>query len=343
MRLAAVLVTAAALLGLARTTHADTPPSVWQRAKDPNASAIYKLHVSDELALHQKSGLLPSSKFDIGEAVVQAARDRILRADPAVRNDPRIQFDLGAIYDRLLDYPKASLVLEKALEGAPDHPSATDAWHTLADACGHLGDSPCEKMAYTEILRRETEDLRRATPLLNLAEAEMHLGNLRDAIEGYREALRVSSKVPPGYTEVWLPALSVWGLAVALDRSGDRVTAEQQARFAMTLTGTTRVGHVASVSDIPGSYFYPAYEVLWYEGLGAASQARIEPDRDSALKLWNIAENRFTRYVEGGERNKDPWIPIAKARLASIMAARLQTEKRPASPKPRANDDEIVF
>ena len=337
-RIAAVLVTAAALLGACeRVAHADTPPSVWDRAKDPNAGAIYKLHVQNEIVIHEpRTSVLAMSKIDLGQAVAQGARDRILRADPAIQNDPRIRFDLGALHEKLLNFPKAAEVLKKALEDAPNHPASDDAWHTLAEACGHLGDSTCEKDAYTELLKRETEDFRRTIPLLNLAEAEMHLGHLRDAIDGYREALRVSAKLPPNAGGN-VSALAVWGLAVALDRSGDRVTGEQQARFAMSLENGKSVG------EIPGTYFYPSYEVLWYDGLGAAAQARATPDRNEALKLWNIAQSRFTRYIDGAEKNKDPWVGIAKARLAQIMASRLETEKRPASPKPKQTDEEIVF
>jgi uncharacterized protein HemY len=128
----------AALLVAARA-HADTPPSVWDRAKNPEEAVNHRVHLEVQRRLAQRA------RFDIGETQALAARAMLERVQAATSNDPRLRFDLGTVYLMTHDYKKAAEVLKAALAFAPDHPAAEEAWLRLAFACGHIGEHACER------------------------------------------------------------------------------------------------------------------------------------------------------------------------------------------------------
>lgn len=342
---------AIALATLAATTTAlaDGPPSRWEAVKDPAAADAYALHVEVQRRLAQRNS------FDVGESQALAAKAKLERANAATSPDVRLRFDLGLVYFVLQDHERAAKVLSAALAAAPDHPAAEEAWLRLAFACGHVGDHACERRAYLEVLRQVTEEPQRATPTLNLAETEMHLGNLKEAVEGYREALRLASRT---HLSRDTAPLAVWGLAVALDRTGDRVSAEKEARFAMELESSSGQRNILHSTNV---FFVPAYEREWYDGLGATAAARVEPSATKAAVLWKQAEQHFEAYVKAAEkadagigrrdapaaekdklREKDRWLDMARARLVTIKTERAKAEKRRAKEparEPETTDD----
>ena len=334
----------ALLASAAAPARADGPPSRWETAKDPAAAASYALHVEVQRRLAQRD------RFDVGESQALAAKAKLERANAATSQDPRLRYDLGLVYFVLQDHDRAVKTLRDALAFAPDHPAAEEAWLRLAFACGHVGDHACERASYVEVLRLVTEEPQRATPTLNLAETDMHLGNLREAVEGYREALRLAERTPSRDTA----PLAVWGLAVALDRSGDHVTAEKEARFARSLERSSGMRGLLRSTNV---FFVPSYEIHWYEGLGAAADARVEADPERAFTLWRAAEQSFESYVRAAERanalgtsgaraaspaERDPWLALGRARLAAITTARVRAEAlRRRGPRPPPSDEDV--
>lgn len=309
---------------------ADTPPSVWDRARDRASAEAFDLHQAVQRRLLATS----VTEVDFGE------RGRVLamleRAGAERSRSPLLRFDLGLVYSLLEDHGRAAEVLRAAIAYCPSHPLVDQAWLRLAFACGHLGDHDCERRAYAEVLWRETEEIYRATPTLNLAETQMHLGDLKEAVDGYREALRIAGRVPGRETA----PLATWGLAVALDRSGDRAGAEKEARFAVELERSMGLPHLLRSKDV---FFVPDYEIHWYEGLGAAARARVAPTARAALDLWRQAERSFGEYVRAGEGKGDRWLPIAKARLAQAKGERERAEKAaPREPRRVDPDDAEV-
>lgn len=320
---------------------ADTPPSRWDRVRDPEVGKTYRLHVEVQRRLARDDADLVSRFSPAIESQKDRARAMLERENADRSADVRLRFDLGRVYLELGSsqgrtyHVKAAEVLKAALAMAPDHPAAEEGWLNLAFACGHLGDHECEKKAYVEVLRRQTEDMRRATPSLNLAETEMHLGNLEQAIEGYRETLRLSGRFPSRETG----PLAVWGLAVALDRSGDSVAGEKEARFALELERS--MGGASSLLRSTGVFFVPAWEIHWYEGLGASAQAKVTTNPSEAVRLWRFAEQSYASYVRLGEPARDRWVPLAKLRHAAAKAEREQAEKRrPKVPAGRPEGEE---
>ncbi|MBX3203123.1 MAG: hypothetical protein KF894_33675 [Labilithrix sp.] len=320
-RACAALAALALVCGLA-PARADTPPSVWERAREPDAAEAFDLH----RAVQQRLVRTAVAAVDFGE------RARVLamleRAGAAKSKHALLRFDLGHVLLLLKDHARAAQVLKGAVAEFPDHSAVDQAWLRLAFACGHLGDHLCERTAYVEVLRRETEELIRATPTLNLAETHMHLGDLKEAIEGYREALRIAGRVPSRETA----PLATWGLAVALDRSGEGLAAEKEARFALEMQYSMGLPRLLRSEDV---FFVPEYEVHWYEGLGAAARAREATAPREVAGLWRQAERSFGEYVRGAEPKQDRWLPIAKARLAEAKAQRARAERLapPEAPK----------
>jgi tetratricopeptide (TPR) repeat protein len=323
-----------ASVGLASAeARADGPPSRWDAARDPDAAQAHALHVEVQRRLAMRD------RFDVGESQALSAKAKLERAGAEASRDPRLRFDLGLVYFVLQDYDRAAKALASALAFAPEHPAAEEAWLRLAFACGHTGDHGCERRAYVEVLRLVTEEPQRATPTLNLAETEMHLGNLREAIDGYQEALRLAARTSSRDTA----PLAVWGLAVALDRSADQVAAEKNARFALELERSSGVRGLLRSTTV---FFVPSYEIHWYEGLGASAEARVEPDATKAASLWRAAEQSFEAYVRAADRaearfgEKDRWLELARARLAAIKVDRARAEKRRAREPARSRERE---
>jgi tetratricopeptide (TPR) repeat protein len=324
--LAAVLCVSAPAVALA-----DAPPSVWDRARDPAAGRNHALHLDVQRRLSHRA-----RTFGLGEAQALTARAKLETEVARGNRDIVLRFDLGATYFLLGQYEHAAEVLKDALEEAPDHSAAEEGWLRLAFSCGHLGDHVCERIAYIEVLRRTTEDYARATPTLNLAETEMHLGNLREAIEGYREAIQIAARVPSAETA----PLATWGLAVALDRSGDRRGAEREARFALELERSMGMTQLLRSTNV---FFVPAYEVEWYEGLGALALGRTASNASEAARLFGAAERSFARYVRAAEPAHDRWVEIARVRLQMAKNEREKAERRSGKePKPREPEGEDI-
>jgi tetratricopeptide (TPR) repeat protein len=322
-----------ALTCVSASALADTPPSVWDRARDPKSADAYALHETVQQALLR---LTPQLRLDEGlyQAVLDGVLARLKNNGAETSKSALLRYDLALVYEEKRDYPTAAKLYRAAIAEFPDHPATLHAWGRLANACGHLGDNLCEKEAYRRQLELETEDDHRVVPTLNLAETMMHLGDLKEAIAGYREALRISSRLPPRETA----PLATWGLAIALDRSGDRLEAEKEARFSIELQRSIGMSNLLDRADIV--FFVPAYEVHWYKGLGAAAQARVAHSAREAAKLWARAEEHFAAYVEAGEPQHDRWLAIAKAHLAQAKSERARVEKTvPREPPPSDAQD----
>ena len=315
-RLASAALAVAALA--AGTARADTPPSAWDAAKDPGARARWQLHRDvreqiDTVAVKSLRGVARDLAFERARASLEAAH-------AADSPDPRLRFDLGVVYEDLQRHDRAVEVLEKGLELAPDHPAAPEAWVTLAYAGAKLDRPALERRAYVEYLRRVSDDRPRSTALLNLAEAEMRLGNLDRAITGYHDALRAS--VDLGFAGQETYTLGLWGLAVALDRAGDPVGSKAETRRALSHDpGMQLIGFG------PNVFFVPAYERLWYLGLGYAVTAEDSRDPREARDQWELALRTWEKYAREAQAT-ERWLPLARAHLAWVQKQKKAADAR---------------
>lgn len=320
-RAALLLLCLAAIPAQAR---ADTPPNAWDIAKDPAARDLWDLHarVSQLLA----GPRLPNHMSEVREL---QARALLQAANAATSKDVRLRFDLGRVYEALRLHREAIAVLQPAVDEYPDHPAVSNALLALAYAYAKLDQPKGEREAYKRFLAKDTTESSRATATLNLAEAEMRLGNLPDAIAGYREAVAISMELPNTMGGSLTAILGMWGLSVALDRSGDPVGAANETKLANQLDPGQRI-----IGDDRSDavFFEPKHERFWYTALGAQEEARAAVDPRLAMLQWRAASERWNGYVRGAEATDptDRWLPLARAHLAAAKKALAAAEKRAA-------------
>jgi tetratricopeptide (TPR) repeat protein len=321
---------------------ADTPPSQWDRAKDPALAASWELHVrvANELLAARLIERGPSSK-EQRDRIVSRVRDELEEAGAKASPDPRLRFDLGVVYLELDHYQAAIEVTESGLAMAPDHPAAEEAWNILATAHAKLDQSHEEIVAYDKILALTVDLEQRARVGANRAEAEMRLGHLDEAVRGYKDAIALSESVAGSPHLFENSVLARWGLAVALDRWGDPSGALREASLAATQNGFMLIGdgfHIRQSDDV---YFVPAYEVLYYRALGWTSMAQKPTTAKDGVVYWSHAEDLWGDYAANAdsaqkecERQKaracpeDRWLKLAKAHLTSAVKERMAAEKK---------------
>ncbi|WP_394838794.1 tetratricopeptide repeat protein [Pendulispora rubella] len=314
---------------------ADTPPNPWDVAKNPQMRGTYEVHVRARERMIQTDSL-PLGRLERDKRY-EEARAILEEAHAAESPDVRLRFDLGTVYESLNRHAAAAAVLEKALAMAPDHPAAEDAWLMLAYAYAHGNQPLKEREAYVKYLQRATYGSGRVTATLNLAEAEMRLGHLEEAISGYREAIQLATLVPSaGDTGV----LAVWGLAVALDRHGDTSGAMAEAKWA------TEIDHRRVIEDTVNVFFVPEYERLWYFGLREMALGRGGKNALESALHFRRAESMWSEYVDKADP-ADPWRSRARIHRDSVKKEREEAERRIKPGKKGAVEplphDEVTF
>src|SRR5262249_28105893 len=150
-------------------------------------------------------------------------------------------------------------LLQGIVRADPPPVLASRVYDKLAIAYAHLGRTDEEIAAYGEALRVQPVDGERARLLANRAEAYMLLGDVTQAIAGYRAALVLLAS---DYLLYGSGATTLWGLAVALDRSGDLEGGLESVRLARA--------YDSKDEEIHGPYwfFQPEYDRYWYDALG---------------------------------------------------------------------------
>ena len=203
------------------------PPSVWEAAKDRAQKTDWKIHVDAQRKLST-----PGQNETLEGLFVDSARILLEDVHAADREGTLLRYDLAEAYSKLHLPIRAAAVLEKAVKDDPDDPYADDARLQLALEYARLQRYRSERDTYLDYLRRKPQGAGAVNALLNLAESEMHLGNLRGAIAGYHRAQDAASE--GDHRETLL--LAVWGLVVALDRFANRL-AELVAALGRWLVG----------------------------------------------------------------------------------------------------------
>ena len=329
----------AVLSGTSGVARAETPPSVWDVARDPAQSDRWDLHVRVQRLMHPPVGE-GGLRFD-DELRIEAACAMLEEADAARSPDVRLRFDLGVVYSELATrqrrndlQQKVIDVLAPALESVPPEPddgAVTGALEALVYAYAKL-DRPHEELqTWQRYIPRLVDDRVRATAMMNMGEAQMRLGRVDDALATFRVVLRLCGELPNTPSVGSTYVLALWDVAVALDRSGDPRGALETAAKASHVDLGGRTGAYLIAKD-PDVFFVPDWERLWYLALGAAAEAREAADVRDAAVLWAAAERALGEYVSraAAAGGHDPWIAIARVRLARAHAERQGADKRAA-------------
>jgi tetratricopeptide (TPR) repeat protein len=361
----------AAIVSAARAGRADTPPGVWDFAGDPAERSRWDLHVQVERLLNRPGAedVPPRVRRRDQELHLEAARALLEEGGASTSPDVRLRFDLGLVYEQLaalqgrVDLFQSTVdVLEPALATAPDHPAATRALGALADAYAQL-DRPRDEVDVSKRYAARVADNReRVQTMMNMGEAEMRLGRLDDALGTFAEVLQICGMLRNSVVRNDIYALTLWDVAVALDRSGDARAAVDTAAKARRLNWLNWEipgpdGQPSSVTgwdairDHDNAFFVPEWEREWYLALGEEAAARDEPGPSEAAASWAAAERHWSTYVDrataaGGAADapsgETSWLAIARARLGQAHAQRVRADTRARTTPPRATKGQPI-
>ena len=313
LRLAVLVVT---LLTAALLTAADAaggPPSVWARARDKtlhrSANALAKTEAI--FAAYQS---LRDRGDSSGRAFVYLQKaHRLLQAAKAGRSaNPKLRYYLAQVLRALHTNDGGEHRLRKAVRllrwvtAQPEIPTLlrADALYDIAVSYARLGDPKKEVVAYRQALAIEVRPLRRPILLANLAEAWMIRGEISAAVRGYKAALQQT----PTLALAAIGVTTYWGLAVALDRSGNLEGGMQRIELARTYDpGDTQLKG-------PNWFFIPAYDKYWYAALGWWTKARAAktPAQRAAHLSKSVAG--WLAYIDSAPLS-DIWLALAQHHL----------------------------
>ena len=304
---------------------ADTPPSAWDIAKDPATRSAYELHVRVERLLYPSSDGSDGAELGLGIVRMRELRLEAAKAtlEAGIRDggegSERLQVDLALVLEALATIQQhdewhrqvADLLapLADRPEGFGGNPAPLEA---LATAYAWL-DRPREEVPiWRRYVGAVTDDRRRVSPLVNLGEAEMRLGDLTGAMAEFRTAIDICEELAGAASLDAEYALALWDLSVALDRAGDSSVALDTVRRAKRWTWLEEgpLGLVRTVTgwdvirDHVDVYFVPAWEREWYLAMGEAADAESAPDAAARAGSWATVEEHWKAYLAGAEAQR---------------------------------------
>jgi len=356
-----------ATIAVASIASADTPPTVWDLGKNPNAFAERRQHLRIENDIDAAEELTGDPQL-AGRVWADRAKDDARAATEGYRGpkDSWLRFDDAWVAMKELDYARAASLLEPLAKEFDGTLFANEIWQKLAECYVRLERTEDEIRAYDQVLARATGDADKLTPLLNQGEAYMRMGDADGAVERFRELLDLGARVSA--SDIFL--LAQWDLAIGLDRSGDLQNARAAALTAVRMdarcVGVNKELQVVVtthcetdkdilITEVPSGlfamskfntsvYFVPDYEREWYLSLGYAALAIDAGAPSVAAEHWRGAEAAMTSYVNGASRHHgDHWLPLARTRLDEIRKRRAAAEKKAPPEHPRARPSDVQF
>jgi tetratricopeptide (TPR) repeat protein len=327
-RLVRLACAAAVAVSALRAAPAGATPTVWGRALDPRGGERATLIGQADALLVRYARLRLSPLSDrveeIGPLWLREARELYERAGAPAARDPWVRLRYASLLEDLGDTEGATSLLVALLRAEPPAPVRADAWERLAGCYARLGRYEEEIKAYGEALALEPQAGPRATLFANRAEAYMVQGDITAAVDGYRAALAALGSLDMFRYGV----TTLWGLAVALDRSGDVEGALEHIRLARTYDRSDKQ------INGPGWFYVPSYDDAWYAALGHWAAARSAELGAARAESYLQAIASWESYLARAPAT-DLWAPLAKARLAQCQKERDETVRRlrrPARP-----------
>jgi tetratricopeptide (TPR) repeat protein len=288
---------------------AEASPSRWTRARDPDLDRRETLRADAEALVLKARHVARTQRKEGGQAAaqiyLQKARDLLEQGGAAHARDPALRFSLADLYHRLQDHEKAIPLLKALLRDNPPALLRADAYSALAVSYAYTGQHEPEIKAYGQALLLQPHAEERARLLANRAEAYMAIGEITLALEGYRAALSLLSSVEMIFG---LGPTTLWGLAVALDRTGDLDSGLDAVRLARTYDPKDeRI-------ESPSWFYVPAYDKYYYQALGHWSAARVADLNAAKTERYRRAIASWEEYIASAAP-EDKWLPLARVRL----------------------------
>ena len=299
------------VLTTVRAPDARADPSIWTAALEPAAAERQRARdEADELLARARELRRTSAPLASRRSLARKLVARLDAVDAGRASDPLLRYRYGQAEYELYDATgeaEALLRATTAFAAASKRPAPmllrAEALNDLAICYARLHAHADEIRTYDAALAIEPHDETRATLQANRAEALMYEGKLRAAEAGYRDALHST----PHYAYAAMAATTHWGLAVALDRSGDLVGAFEHVGLARSIDP----GDAGLRST--SWFFVPDHDAHWYAALGYWHAARATRDLDDRLSLYRDAVEAWTRYLDLAPET-DRWLPLAEVR-----------------------------
>jgi len=304
----ALALAAALAIAALRIPSATAAPTIWARARVPELEAREQLLASvEELELKYRRliRLRPDQDgITVATMYLRQAKDILEQAGAARSSDVTLRFRLAELYHELKVDKKATPLLESIVRSNAPAPMRAEAWSDLAVSYARLDRHKDELKAYTQALALEPHSSARSTLLANRAEAYMFMGDITAAVEGYRASLSLLSP----FEMFRFGSTTLWGLAVALDRSGDLDSAIEAIRLARSYDPLDKR------LEGPFWFYSPPYDKHWYQALGFWSAARQADLGATRAEGYRRSIASWEQYIESAAAD-DTWLPLARARL----------------------------
>ncbi|APR84593.1 Hypothetical protein A7982_09942 [Minicystis rosea] len=317
---------------------ASAEPSIWGRARrseaEPRAALIAEAEAL-QLKYHRLNSARREQPLDREEISVLSgmyllrAAELLEQAGAATSPDLLVRLQLADVYGLMGKNAEAAVVLERVIRADPPPLVHSRAWSSLAVAYAHLGRSQDEIHAYTKALEQQPVARERSRLLANRAEAYMLLGDITAAVDGYRAALAMLSS---DYLLFGSGPTTLWGLAVALDRSGDLDGGLDAVRLARSYDPRDRQ------INGPGWFYVPDYDRHWYAALGHWAVARKADVLSVRAEAYARTVTSLEAFIAAAARD-DKWLPLARVRLKQCEKERAEFTRRA---KARASLDKTL-
>jgi tetratricopeptide (TPR) repeat protein len=288
--------------------------SVWERARRPGDAEQQRELVAEaesyELRYHQLGMGHPvldrAEVAVLGDMYLARAAELLEKAGAATARDLFLRYRLASVYAMRQKPEKAIMLLEAIVRADPPAPLRALVCAELAVEYARIGRVEDEIDAYGESLRVQPLAPERSRLFANRAEAYMLLGDITGAVAGYRAALALLSNDDLMFGS---GPTTLWGLAVALDRSGDLDSGLDAVRLARTYDSQDKK------INGPDWFYVPAYDRHWYEALGHWQVARkAEVVTAVRADAYGSAVASWEDYVASAASG-DQWLPLARVRL----------------------------
>ncbi len=308
--------------------------SVWDRARHPEAELRHDLAAEAQGHELKASHILfdrhgNRDRAD-GASHLSIAATLLEQAGAATSRDLFLRYRLASVYSLQEEPQKAQALLEPLVRADPPAPLRALVLSDLAVTYAHLGRIDDEIRAYGEALRVQPVAHERARLYSNRAEAYMLRGDITAAVAGYRDALALLSA---DHMMFGTGPTTLWGLAVALDRSGDLDSGVDAVRVARAYDPQDKM------LNGPEWFFLPDYDRHWYEALGHWQVARTaEVVTSVRIDAYGRALASWDEYVSSASAAapEDRWLPLARVRRKQCEKERAAFLKRPQPPPPPA-------
>lgn len=300
-------------------------PSVWAQAAAPAKRAEIDTLIQVDLWQNEYRHLRQTPSALRASLVMSRARRLLEHSGAATSSDPLVRYRVAMAYYGIFKVERERELLELAMPhfehvAASDAPAAlrADALSSLAICHARLGQHELEIAAYDRAVMIEPDPESRAVLLANQAEGYMATGHISRAVRGYRASLAQTAGALMFETGV----TTIWGLGVALDRSGDLDGALEQLTLARSYDRLDRA------LNPPGWFYVPAHDRHWYEALGHWQIARSATTRDVRLGSYAESARQWRAYIDAAPPD-DVWLQLALTRLRQAEAERKRSLRKP--------------